>query len=381
MKNQIKKPHLVYIITQGSWGGAQRYIYDLAKALCETYIITIIYGGEDTTLERALKDVPVDCHQMKSLHRSIHIYQDILAYISLRKLFHTLKPDIVHLNSTKAGIIGTIASYRFPHTVVYTVHGWVFAEEHHALIQWLYIWLERITQYRKDIYIYLSQKEKNMGIETLKLPETKCVVIPNGISPIPLIATEEKQQEAIKDMNKKRTFGKKVCITIGNFYPNKGIDILIQAIARIDVPTHYFVVGEGSERLYIEQLIHKYNLELQVTLLGEIKDASSLLPFADIVIIPSRKEGLPYVLLEALLAGNTIVTTDVGGIKEVITQHDISQVYIAQSSTPKLLRKQIIYALSSHIALHSRLPDQYHTKQLIKKTNSIYDTLLHINKV
>lgn len=98
--------------------------------------------------------------------------------------------------------------------------------------------------------------------------------------------------------------------TIANFYPTKGLDILIQASPLLG-NVHTVIIGDGPAR--------PASVPPRTHLLGTIPDAARLLPAFDVFVLPSRKEGLPYALIEAMAAGLPIVATTVGGIPEIIT--------------------------------------------------------------
>jgi len=113
MNNNPPKLKILYIITQGEWGGAQRYVFDLVNNLADIFDITIAIGeiDGDQALKSKVKSQKskVKIVELKHLVRNISPVHDVLAIFELKKLYKTLKPDIIHLNSSKAGIIGSLA--------------------------------------------------------------------------------------------------------------------------------------------------------------------------------------------------------------------------------------------------------------------------------
>ena len=118
---------ILYLVTQSEGGGAQRYIFDLAKNLPQNqYIVTVAAGGNGELLTK-FDETRVSTVTVKNLVREINPIKDLLAYFELKKLFKQQKPDIVHLNSSKAGTIGAIAAkHAGVKKIIYTVHGFVF---------------------------------------------------------------------------------------------------------------------------------------------------------------------------------------------------------------------------------------------------------------
>src|SRR3989338_4857857 len=125
---KIKKLKILYVITQGEWGGAQRYIFDLATNLADDFDVTVAVGEKQgkTDLQKKLgnwetrklkttdnknTEYRIQNIGLKHLKRNISPIHDILAVFELAKLYRNLKPDIVHLNSSKAGILGSLAKF------------------------------------------------------------------------------------------------------------------------------------------------------------------------------------------------------------------------------------------------------------------------------
>ena len=120
---------ILYLITQSEWGGAQRYIFDLATNLpLNRYEISVAAGGNQK-LHTKLDEKNIKSYKLKNLVREINPIKDLKAYFEIKRLLKEVKPDILHLNSSKAGIIGAIASkHAGVKKIIYTVHGFVFNE-------------------------------------------------------------------------------------------------------------------------------------------------------------------------------------------------------------------------------------------------------------
>ena len=106
-----KKTKILYLVTLSEWGGAQKYIYDLATNSSPNFNIIVATGGDPHgQLITRLKENNIRTVHLPDLARSVNFYRDTRAFFSLIKLYKSEKPDIVHLNSSKAGALGALAS-------------------------------------------------------------------------------------------------------------------------------------------------------------------------------------------------------------------------------------------------------------------------------
>jgi len=326
-----QKPSILYIITQGSWGGAQRYVFDLATNLADELDITVAVGepnGKKDLQEKLQvkgQRSKVQVIQLKHLVRRISPFHDLLALFELKKLYKKINPDIVHLNSSKAGIIGSIASWlRITGygLLVYTVHGWVFTEPLGRLKTFLCRKLEQWTARLKDRIIVLSEHDGTIAKQVLYIPEKKLALTPLGFQATPLLS-KEAAREALQSMAKNPIPNSAIWIgTIAGLYKTKGIDILIQAIHNLNFQFpvssfQFLIIGDGPEKNNLGLLVSGYGLP-NIHFLGYQEDASQYLNVFDLFVLPSRKEGFPYTILEAINAGVPIVATRVGAVPERI---------------------------------------------------------------
>ena len=109
--------------------------------------------------------------------------------------------------------------------------------------------------------------------------------------------------------------------TIANLYNNKGLEYLILATKKIQENVkncHFMIIGDGPERQSLEKIIKNHELQNIVFLIGAIPDAYKFLKAFDLFVLPSVKEGQPWVILEAMAAGVPIVATNIAGIAEMI---------------------------------------------------------------
>ncbi len=312
---------ILYVITQNHWGGAQKYIYDLATNLPDSFEIHVAIGAKSKNESAGLiekiknSNYKITLHQIDNLIRSICPKKDIAAIKDLRDLYKKLKPDIVHLNSSKASVIGSLAKLENT-KIVYTAHGWVFNEPMPKIKKSIYKMAEKHSASKKDLIITLSDKEYNQAIKILKIKKEKLQKIHIGVPEKKLLSKTEAKQKLKLDKNKKLIFG-----TIANFYHTKGYDLLLKALKKEKnnlKDAQFLFIGDGPKKNEVEKYIEKNNLKNLVTITGFVNDASSFIKAFDFFVLPSRKEGLPYTILESMVAKVPIIATNVGGNSEII---------------------------------------------------------------
>ena len=312
---------ILFIITQSEMGGAQRFLLEFAPYLKERgHQFSVAAGEGDGEI---LKHFP-GSYFIKNLTRGLNPIKDILALFEILRIIRKEKPDILFLQSTKAGFLGSFAAKLYGLRVVYRIGGWSFRDPRPAWMNKILLWMEKTSAPLKDTIIVNSELDRRLAIEKNIAADDKIVKVYNGIDQNALDFLPK--EEARKKISNKSQFPNdqtKIVGTIANLYAAKGLEYLIEA-AHILSSTHhtpyhiqFIVIGEGREREKLESLIKKYNLK-NFTLTGRFQDARRYLKAFDVFVLPSVKEGFPWVVLEAMAAGVPIVATKVGAVSEVI---------------------------------------------------------------
>lgn len=310
---------ILFVITKSNWGGAQRYVYDLATALPKDQFEVSVAFGQPGLLAKKLDAARITTYPILSLQRDVSLIADVKSFFELLRLFHKEKPDIVHLNSSKASGIGALAArLSGVRKIIFTAHGWPFWENRNpfslALIyffSWLTAFLSHKVIVVSDYDLRVAQKMPFIG--------RKAVRIYNGIAPMELT-----------DASEIRNYfpGKHITGTIGELTRNKNQIALIEQ-ARKDPNLHVAIVGDGENRKFLKDKIDEYGLKRRVVLFG-FREARGVLNGFDVFALPSLKEGLPYVLLEAKTAGLPIIANRVGGVGEILDAKDMSEFSLEQ---------------------------------------------------
>ncbi len=400
---------ITYAITKGNWGGAQKYVFDLATAMKERGHEVSIVFGEPGKLEDLCKEAGIPTRTIPHLQRDISILKEISSFFRLIKILGEDKPDVLHLNSTKMGGLGSIAAqilnfqfsilhflkiinYKLKIKVVYTAHGWSFNEDRSPLSRLIHKIASWATIIFSTKVIVLSEHEK---MQVIHWPgaKNKILVVPIGIKEIDFLTKKEARQlledSLWKAFPRRLQLGKESpaaigaeTIWIGNIaelHKNKGLEYAIQAVSRLPLNLKYvfMIIGVGEEEKKLQTLIEKLELKKKVFLLGFQKSAARFLKAFDIFLFSSIKEGLPYALLEAGAAGLPVVSTEVGSISDIITDHHSG--LLCHPKNPSALKEALEVLLSSPNDrteygqnLKAKIMAQFTFEKMVKMTLSCY---------
>lgn len=338
-----EKKKILYVITKGNFGGAQRYVYDLATSLPKDEFEAVVVCGEGKILKEKLEEKNIRVIELKSSQRDINISKDVRTFFEILKILKEEKPDVLHLNSSKIGGLGALAG-RFTRVkkIIFTGHGWAFNEDRGLLSKSVILFLHWLTVLLCHTTIAVSEKAKK---DILRLPfiKNKIKVIYNGIEKFEALPKEEARIIlASKDSEKIIIF------SISELHKNKGVDVALRALALLPKETRekiiYSIAGvDGGEKQNLEKLVLELGIADTVRFLGFVPDAKKLLSGADVFLLPSRTEAFPYAPLEAGLVGLPIIATSVGGVPEVIK--DMQNGILVHPRNPKEIAEAISYLL------------------------------------
>ncbi|PIR14055.1 MAG: hypothetical protein COU71_00210 [Parcubacteria group bacterium CG10_big_fil_rev_8_21_14_0_10_38_31] len=319
MKEDRKKK-IIYLITKSSWGGATRYVFDLATNLSKDDFEVVVASGGEGVLNDKLKDMGIRTISIKKLSRDVSLIDEVRVFFNLIKIFKEERPDIVHLNSSKAGAIGSLsAKIAGVPKIIFTAHGWAFNEGRPIWQKTLIKIFVLVTLIFQDNIICVSEQTRS-DIKNFPFIQKKIRVIYNGISEIPFLGKSE-ARIALDNLSIVSIDKKIVWLgAISELHKNKGLEYAIKAISLLkDYPVVFVIMGSGELRKDIEDMIKREKLEQRVVLLGFVSDAKRYLKAFDIFLLPSITEAFPYVVIEAGMAGLPVVASSVGGVSDIIS--------------------------------------------------------------
>jgi len=371
------KTRIFYVITKANWGGAQRYVYDLATAAQkEGFEVTVIVGGTGILTEK-LKIAGVQTISLPLRQRRSFI-GDLLTFgslFSLIRIFRAEHPNVVHVNSAKAGGLGALAArIAGVPLIIFTAHGWEFNAPRNmfskigiAFFSWFTVLLAHRT-------IAVSESIRH-DVRWWPFVMHRMSVIVLGIACPPMLSREEARAALAPHAVGHYWIG-----MMSELNSTKRVEDAIRAFSII-MPKHpeavLIVLGEGNERHTLERLIGESHLRNHVSLLGFKNNAPSLLKAFDLFLHTSISEALGYAILEAGCAKLPVVATQVGGIPEIIPDNDHG--LLVPPRNPEALAAAIESLMSDPrraselgARLHARVEHSFSKQKMLSQTLAFY---------
>src|ERR1035437_2860083 len=307
---------ILHILGDSKYGGGSVLIEKFAaEAMRHGHRVSVL--AKDSTFQEHLRKANVGIVDLDCIWRPIRPLRDFMGLLRLRRYLSKEPYDIIHTHTSKAGFVGRLAARwaRIP-VVVHTVHGFAFHEGSSRHVLLAYSLLERMAAQFCDALVTVSQFHCDWAARLRIGNAHTRLAIPNGIDPGRVKATRGRAATR-KDLGLRD--GEIMCLTAGRLAKQKGLDVLIRAVAALpsNVSLRCFLAGDGEERAKLEQMVEGFGLSQKVVFLGFRADLGDLLCAADFVVLPSLREGLSIALLEAMAAGKAIITTDIGSNMEV----------------------------------------------------------------
>jgi glycosyltransferase involved in cell wall biosynthesis len=294
---------ILYVITRSDLGGAQVHLLDLLRSLPPT-VEPVVAVGEEGYLVDAVRGMGIPCHRVPHLTQPIAPLDDIRALADLIHLIKSVKPALIHAHTSKAGVLGRLAARITGVPSVFTAHTWCFAEG--TSLKWKLAGIpsERLAAFCCSAIINVSKANQNLALSHKISPARLCV-IHNGIPD-----TAHRARPDRGDVP--------VIAVVARCCEQKDHSLLLRAVSEIATPVRVILVGDGPTRIALEDEVKRLGIRRQVQFLGQRKDVAEILAKAHIFALPTKWEGFPLSILEAMRAGLPVIASEVGGVAEAV---------------------------------------------------------------
>lgn len=390
-------PKVLRIINRLNLGGPTYNAAYLTKYLGGDYETLLVSGMKDeaeASSEFIVSSLGIKPVYIPEMYRELHPFRDYKSYYKLRKLIEDFKPDIVHTHAAKAGAVGRLAAiHSGVKVIVHTFHGHVFHSYFNPVKTRVFLEIERYLAKRTTKIIALSEAQKMELTDIFRVaPHSSFEILPLGFD---LGKFEENKEE------KRRKFRQEYNIAddeiaigiVGRLVPIKNHSLFLEAIKQVHDKTtkkiRAFIIGDGESRAEIEQkaaeLGLKVNTEMKgtdtVTFTSWIKEIDVSNAGLDIIALTSNNEGTPVSLIEAQASGKPIVSTNVGGIENIVMPGQTALLSAKGDSAglaENLLRLVENDELRTQMSVHGNLfvKDKFSHTRLCSDMQNLYNKLL-----
>ena len=390
----------VLIITNRfNLGGITSIVAYLTKYLSPDFE-TMLVGGPCEEKEGnslfILQNLGIEPVIIPEMHRKISFYNDFMTYIKIKKIIKDFKPDIVHTHASKAGFIGRYAAHRLKvPIIVHTFHGHIFQSYFNKYKTTFFKKLERKVAKYSDAIIAISEIQKKELCDIHKIaPAQKFRVIPIGFDLDKFQENYDIKRQYFR--NKYNISDDKIAISIvGRLVPVKNHDLFIRAIANVKERTNKkicaIIVGDGELRNNLIKLINELHLtysspektldEADIIFTSWIKEADFVFAGSDITALTSFNEGTPVSLIEAQAANTPIVSTNVGGIEDIVINGKTA--LLAENNNLEDFSEKLFQLIENNHLRNEMsnmgwnfVKDKFHYKRLMKDMKELYENLM-----
>lgn len=301
---------IAYIITKSApIGGAQIHVRDLAIHLkSHGHDIHVVVGDTGLFTEQLLAH-GVRVHHLPLLCREISPVRDVLCLWRMTRLLGDIRPDMVSTHSSKAGWIGRLAAW-FQHIpVLFTAHGWAFTDGVPAIPKAIYLRAEKMAAPLATRILTVSENDHQLAIRHAVGDPGKLLTVHNGM---PAITPD--------------LFARPACspprlVMTARFDEPKDHLLLLDALSGLkDMAWSLDLIGDGSRMGIAQDRVQTLGLADRVTFWGTRDDVAEILARGQLFVLPTKWEGFPRSILEAMRAGLPVIASDVGGVREAVRE-------------------------------------------------------------
>src|SRR5436190_2283908 len=340
MPSALAPIRVVRFVTRLNIGGPSIQVVELASRLSARGFETLLIHGEVGPQEGDMSYLlecaasPPRPKQVAALTRPISPASDARAARKVYRLLCEFKPAIVHTHMAKAGAVGRLAALAYNNTagrrararLVHTYHGHVLEGYFGLAKTRLFIAAERRLAGVTDRIVAISQRIRDELVQEYRIGRHEQYrVVPLGFD-LDALAAIEDEARAVARAALDIPPGATVVTTVGRLTAIKEQRLFLevaQRVARLHASTVFLIVGDGELREALEAAAVSLGIADRVRFLGWRRDLETVYGATDIFLLTSRNEGTPVALIESLAAGCVGVSTDVGGVADVMPTSDV----------------------------------------------------------
>jgi glycosyltransferase involved in cell wall biosynthesis len=327
-----RKIKILRIINRFNIGGPTYNATFLTSFISDKFETLLVGGlpeeGEADSLH-ILKEYGVKPILIPEMKRNPNFISDRKALRKIKEIIKEYQPDIVHTHAAKAGALGRQAAHacKVP-VIVHTFHGHVFHSYFNKYKTEIFRLIEKRLASKSTGIIAISDLQKKELSEVFRIaPKKKIDVIQLGFDLNPFHENLEEKRKLTRSIYELPVETIAIAI-VGRLAPIKNHDLFLDGIKLVQQATKqklvFFIVGDGDQKNAIEEKITslKSEIEIDIRMTSWIKDIKTFNAGMDVICLTSDNEGTPVSLIEAQACNIPIVSTDVGGVRDIVAENE-----------------------------------------------------------
>ncbi len=366
---------ILHLIPSLGIGGTEKILFELCRGLnaskFENHIVSLKSGGE---AQKKISEIGVPVTLLNSPDGLI---SGILAlpfvYAKLKTVMKGVAPDLIHTWLTRANVLGRLAARGAGfQRVVSSLRVMEVEKSYHRMA-------ERWTGDLARSITVNSSALRDFAVNAIGLPEEKICLIRNGIDTARIL-----DQNLVNSYRHQwAASGKFTVGAIGRFHRQKGVDVLLeaaQAILKAHPGAQFLIAGDGPEKNNLASQARRLGIGSSVTFCGWVKGAPEFLSILDLFVLPSRWEGMPNAVMEAMLAEKPVIATKVSGVPDLI-KNEVDGLIVAPEDAAGL--SQAINRLINDLefgqelarAARQKIMSHFDLKNMISEYEKLYESI------
>jgi glycosyltransferase involved in cell wall biosynthesis len=366
MVQMSREMRVLHILAPGREGGLERVVAMLADGQRQrgVHVAAVLTPGEAAGHPFVAK---LEAMGVAVTPIVVSARNYLREYRLLGGLVRRFRPDVVHTHGYRSDVIGGVVARAFRVPAVSTVHGFTGSGRYTRV----YERVQCVALRRADAVIAVSRPLVDRLVRA-GITAARIHCVPNGFAPPERILerTEARRKLGIRD-------DATVVGWVGRLSPEKGLDVMLSAIAECDPVWNLSVLGDGQERDRLREQAERLGIGNRITWHGLVDDAGSLLTAFDAFVLSSRTEGTPIALFEAMHSGVPLVVTRVGGVPDVVSRE---HALIVPSEQPRMIARALeeifrdpTAVAQRRIVARERVLHAYDSGTWLAAVDAIYD--------
>ncbi|HOG19182.1 MAG TPA: glycosyltransferase family 4 protein [Salinivirgaceae bacterium] len=388
------------IINRFNLGGPTYNAGYLTKYLPDNFETKLI-GGPNEKCEAdslfILESIGVKGQVIEEMRRSLNPLNDLRSFRKILKIIKEYKPDIVHTHASKAGTLGRLAAwFSGVPVIVHTYHGHVFHSYFNVFKTLIFKTIERFLARQSSAIVVISQLQKEELCKKFKIiPEKKTHIIPLGFD-LSRFSINQSEKRVVFRSRYKILDNEILVVIVGRLASVKNHEMFLKIVKSIKdsnstINFRFMIVGDGETRKYLEDMALTIGLSIStpeeqtensdIIFTSWIREIENVYAAADISVLTSLNEGTPVSLIESLAAGVPVVSTNVGGIADFIT--DGVHGFLTSTDQVELFAQRVA-ELASNVEKRKQMAEKgkeqvlkiFDLKRLVTDVTNLYTNLL-----